>query len=62
MAGSFGFTDILLVKVMAIGIAIGILADATVVRALSAPLTMRLLGGWNWWVPPSLNGAARPQE
>ncbi len=51
VAGSFGFTDILLVKATGVGIAIAILVDATVVRALFAPATMRLLGRWNWWMP-----------
>jgi len=56
VAGSFGFTDILLVKAMGIGIAIAILVDSTVVRALFAPATMRLLGRWNWWMPGSGSG------
>ncbi len=53
VAGSFGLTDILLLKAMGIGIAIAILVDSTVVRALFAPATMRLLGKWNWWMPGS---------
>jgi len=28
--------------------------DATVVRALLVPATMRLLGRWNWWMPAAL--------
>jgi RND superfamily putative drug exporter len=28
--------------------------DATVVRALLVPSTMRLLGRWNWWMPARL--------
>jgi RND superfamily putative drug exporter len=51
VAGSFGFTDILLVKAMGLGIAIAIFVDSTIVRALFAPATMRLLGSWNWWLP-----------
>jgi RND superfamily putative drug exporter len=31
--------------------------DATVVRALLVPATMRLLGKWNWWVPRRLDRA-----
>ncbi|HEY91062.1 MAG TPA: MMPL family transporter [Dehalococcoidia bacterium] len=56
VAGSFGFTDILLVKAMGIGIAIAILVDSTVVRSLFVPATMRLLGKWNWWMPGSGSG------
>ena len=32
-------------------IAIAVALDATVVRALLVPATMRLLGRWNWWLP-----------
>jgi RND superfamily putative drug exporter len=31
--------------------AFAILLDATVVRGLLVPATMRLLGRWNWWAP-----------
>ena len=39
------------VKSLAIGIAAGIIFDATVIRALLVPATMRLLGDANWWMP-----------
>ena len=39
---------------LALGIAIAVLVDATVVRALVVPATMRLLGHWNWWMPAPL--------
>jgi RND superfamily putative drug exporter len=39
------------VKVFAIGLAAGIIFDATVIRALLVPALMRLLGDWNWWMP-----------
>lgn len=38
-------------KIMATGLAAGILLDATVVRALLLPATVSLLGRWNWWMP-----------
>ena len=34
--------------------AIAVALDATVVRALLVPATMRLLGRWNWWLPDRL--------
>src|SRR6266540_2750017 len=40
-----------LIKELAIGLAAGIIFDATVVRALLVPATMRLLGNANWWMP-----------
>jgi RND superfamily putative drug exporter len=40
-----------LIKELAIGLAAGIIFDATVVRALLVPALMRLLGDANWWMP-----------
>jgi len=54
VAGSFAFADIVLIKALGIGMAIAVALDATVVRALLVPATMRLLGRWNWWIPASL--------
>jgi RND superfamily putative drug exporter len=39
------------VKVFAIGLAAGIIFDATVIRILLVPSLMKLLGNWNWWMP-----------
>ena len=44
VAGSFAFADIVLIKALGIGVAIAVALDATVVRALLVPSTMRLLG------------------
>jgi RND superfamily putative drug exporter len=39
------------IKQFGIGLAAGIVFDATVIRALLVPALMRLLGRWNWWLP-----------
>jgi RND superfamily putative drug exporter len=39
------------IKQFGIGLAAGIIFDATVIRALLVPALMRLLGDWNWWLP-----------
>jgi RND superfamily putative drug exporter len=39
------------VKMMATGLAAGILIDATVIRALIVPAVISLMGRWNWWLP-----------
>jgi putative drug exporter of the RND superfamily len=39
------------VKMMATGLATGILLDATVIRALIVPAVISLMGRWNWWLP-----------
>jgi RND superfamily putative drug exporter len=54
VACSFAFADIVLIKALGLGVAIAVALDATVVRALLVPATMRLLGRWNWWIPDSL--------
>ncbi len=64
VAGSFAFADIVLIKALGLGMAIAVALDATVVRALLVPATMRLLGDWNWWMPAILErrlaGTSRP--
>ena len=54
VAGSFAFADIVLIKALGLGMAIAVALDATVVRALLVPATMRLVGRWNWWLPDRL--------
>ena len=36
---------------MGFGLAVAILIDATIVRAVLLPATMKLLGDWNWYLP-----------
>ena len=54
VAGSFVFSQVVLIKALGLGMAIAVALDATVVRALLVPATMRLLGDWNWWMPARL--------
>ncbi|MDQ6907250.1 MAG: MMPL family transporter, partial [Chloroflexota bacterium] len=49
VASSFVTADIVLVKALGLGVAVAVAVDATVVRALLVPATMRLLGHWNWY-------------
>jgi uncharacterized membrane protein YdfJ with MMPL/SSD domain len=51
---AFGVSTVFFVKQISIGMAVGVMIDATVVRALLVPSLMRLLGGWNWWAPAPL--------
>jgi putative drug exporter of the RND superfamily len=57
VAGSFAFADVVLIKALGLGMALAVALDATVVRALLVPATMRLLGRWNWWLPGRLAAA-----
>ncbi len=51
---AFGVSSVFFMKEIAVGMAVGVLLDATVVRALLVPSLMRLLGDWNWWAPEPL--------
>ncbi|MET0952244.1 MAG: MMPL family transporter [Aeromicrobium sp.] len=42
------------IKVFATGLGLGILLDATIVRALLVPALVSLFGTWNWWLPTGL--------
>ena len=42
-------------KQMGVGLAAAILIDATIVRAVLLPATMKLLGDWNWYLPRGLS-------
>jgi uncharacterized membrane protein YdfJ with MMPL/SSD domain len=50
-------------KMMGVGLAVAIMLDATIVRAVLLPATMTLLGDWNWYLPhwlewlPRIGGA-----
>jgi RND superfamily putative drug exporter len=41
-------------KMMGVGLATAVLIDATIVRAVLLPATMKLLGDWNWYLPRKL--------
>jgi RND superfamily putative drug exporter len=50
----FALGDVLFVKQVGVGLALAIIVDATLVRTLLVPATMRLLGRYNWWAPRPL--------
>ena len=49
--GAFGTSGLVFMKLIGIGMLVALLLDATVVRALLVPATMKLLGAANWWAP-----------
>ena len=51
---SFTFTNVIDTKEVGVGMTNAVLVDATIIRSLLAPATMRLLGRWNWWLPGRL--------
>ncbi|MFN8196189.1 MAG: MMPL family transporter [Nocardioidaceae bacterium] len=52
--GGFATSGIVFIKMLGLGMLVAVLLDATIVRALLVPATMRLLGGLNWWAPGPL--------
>jgi RND superfamily putative drug exporter len=48
---AFALAEVITIKSIGVGMAIAVAVDATVVRVLLVPATMRLMGRWNWWAP-----------
>jgi len=53
--GAFAISGGVTLKQLGIGLAVAVALDATVVRLVIVPSTMKLLGDWNWWVPAWLD-------
>ncbi|MHB8923243.1 MAG: MMPL family transporter [Thermoleophilia bacterium] len=49
--GAFALTESIVIKEFGVGLASSIFLDATIVRIILVPATMKLLGDWNWWLP-----------
>ncbi len=56
--GAFALAQDVTIKSIGVGMAIAVLLDATIIRVLLVPATMRLLGNWNWWAPGPLGRLA----
>ena len=54
MVGAFSASGITFIKLIGVGMVIALVVDATIVRVLLVPATMRLLGRANWWAPRPL--------
>jgi RND superfamily putative drug exporter len=50
----FATLNVLEMKQMGVGLAVAIVIDSTLIRAVLLPATMKLLGDWNWYLPPWL--------
>ena len=55
---AFALADSITIKSIGVGMAIAVFIDATIVRVLLVPATMRLMGRWNWWAPGPLGRLA----
>jgi RND superfamily putative drug exporter len=54
VVGAFSASGITFIKLMGVGMIVALLVDATLIRVLLVPATMRLLGRANWWAPGPL--------
>ncbi|HEX2021432.1 MAG TPA: MMPL family transporter [Candidatus Thermoplasmatota archaeon] len=59
---AFGLADVVIIKAVGLGLALAVAIDATIVRALVVPATMRLLGDLNWWGPKFLKRLAQAEH
>jgi RND superfamily putative drug exporter len=55
---AFTTAQIVTIKSIGVGMAIAVFLDATIIRVLLVPATMRLMGRWNWWAPGPLGRLA----
>ena len=55
---AFALAEVITIKSIGVGMAIAVLVDATIIRVLLVPATMRLMGHWNWWAPGPLGRLA----
>ncbi len=55
---AFALADVITIKSIGVGMAIAVFVDATIIRVLLVPATMRLMGRWNWWAPGPLGRIA----
>jgi putative drug exporter of the RND superfamily len=51
----FAMGDLIMFQQMGFGVAVALLIDATIVRGVLMPAAMKLLGGWNWYLPAWLS-------
>ncbi|HKD33455.1 MAG TPA: MMPL family transporter, partial [Gaiellaceae bacterium] len=47
------------IKQMGVGLAVAVLVDATIIRGVLLPASMKLLGDWNWYLPRWLGWLSR---
>ncbi len=55
---AFALAEVITIKSIGVGMAIAVAVDATIIRVLLVPATMRLMGRWNWWAPGVLGRLA----
>jgi RND superfamily putative drug exporter len=57
--GGFALGDLVMFQQMGFGLGVAVLIDATIIRSVLVPASMKLLGKWNWYLPPVLSWLPR---
>ena len=57
--GGFAIGDLVMMQQMGFGLGVAVLLDATIIRSILVPSSMKLLGKWNWYLPPVLSWLPR---
>jgi RND superfamily putative drug exporter len=57
--GGFAIGDLVMMQQMGFGLGVSVLIDATVIRSVLVPASMKLLGDLNWYLPPILHWLPR---
>jgi uncharacterized membrane protein YdfJ with MMPL/SSD domain len=57
--GIFATLSTLDIKQMGVGLAVAVILDATIIRGVLLPATMKLMGEWNWFLPRWMGGMPR---
>jgi RND superfamily putative drug exporter len=57
--GGFAMGDLVMLQQVGFGLGVAVLIDATVIRSILVPSSMKLLGKWNWYLPPVLSWLPR---
>ena len=55
----FATLSLLIFKELGVGLAVAVLIDATIIRGVLLPASMKLLGDWNWYLPKWLEWLPR---
>jgi hypothetical protein len=53
--GAFAMGHVLVVKELGVGLAMAVLLDSTIIRVILVPVSMKLMGHLNWWMPKALD-------
>jgi len=53
--GAFSLGHVLVVKELGVGLAMAVLLDSTIIRVIMVPVSMKLMGHLNWWMPKALD-------